>query len=77
MNDVCDAALKWCPLVRDITGDRVGNVESSAMDGRNPEWARCIGWRCMMWRYYENAIEDGHLDCDGYCGLAGKPIGAN
>lgn len=34
----------------------------------------CLGSQCMMWRYRQKG--DKSSDAEGYCGVAGKPMGA-
>lgn len=83
-----DEAIKhWCPFVR--LSDDDGNGTYNRRFDRDtpvPEHARCIGERCMAWRYITNdsSVEDRRrievysdvdLDSDtvGYCALAGVP----
>lgn len=49
----------------------VGDDPQEAMFNENPDGSRCIGSRCMAWRWAR-----GFNPTSGYCGLAGKPHGA-
>jgi hypothetical protein len=69
-----DAPIKWCPFVR--CGDSfdanppAANCTAGPDGSRVPDWAGCIGTRCMAWRHSPRI---GPLDQpEGYCGLAGK-----
>jgi hypothetical protein len=68
-----DAKEKWCPFVRLGFSDD-SSVNRSSKDGIEKS-SRCIGSRCMMWRFSLSpnlVVEDG--EDEGYCGLAGVPI---
>jgi hypothetical protein len=72
-----EAKKKWCPMVRDYSESGPScNSSSNISKGRNPEWSRCIGSECMMWRLFL-ANEDDNASLEGYCGLAGKPAGSS
>jgi hypothetical protein len=67
-----EAKTKWCPMFR-CAGDG-GNADADG--GRR---TKCIGTRCMMWRWQYDTVADGPDGVDyklvrttqGYCGLAG------
>ena len=75
-----EARDKWCPFSRVmlVTGTPNGMVAVSGnrmnappqdiaaqAEARNPKDARCIGSRCMAWRYADDSVMAGS------CGLAG------
>ena len=63
-----EAAERWCPMVRAAHWPApTAATNRSHQDEPNPVEARCIGSRCMMWRWHGNQARDG------YCGLAGRP----
>ena len=58
----------WCPMVRvSSAGEPASNA---AHNKEAPDYARCRGLKCMMWRWSEHV---SHMESDGYCGLAGVP----
>lgn len=56
----------WCPFARPWGDGTNRNPPSSAPS----VGTGCIGDRCMAWRWKDSRMELG------YCGLAGRPIGA-
>lgn len=44
------------------------------MQPRDAQPAFCLGAQCMMWRYRQKSAKS--QDDEGYCGVAGKPMGA-
>ena len=63
-----EAAEKWCPHYRGSDAS-VGEVRLA----QGNQEARCIGSRCMQWRW---SSPHGHIFGEGrsgYCGLAGEP----
>jgi hypothetical protein len=71
----------WWPIVRiPITAD-VGGAWATSYNDTHPRdegHARCIGSRCMMWRWagylpVPSATVPGQDEAHGYCGLAGLP----
>lgn len=79
-----DAKTKWCPLYRVATsgGDtstfEMDNRPVEHAEDAEQRWrptgefhpvARCVGSRCMAWRWVMPVVGDSR----GYCGLAGKP----
>lgn len=92
-----EAAEKWCPLGRVVSGRRVKSGELDMFPGSSPAnilavgeahadlipLGRCIGSRCMAWRWQVKFISeigaDGrHLTIGkeqgdaGYCGAFGR-----
>ena len=72
-----EASEKWCPFARTISrelpvaGNRVGAGRvTEALD--SPATCRCIGSRCMAWRFGLGDSADAPRL--GYCGLAGKHL---
>lgn len=70
-----EAAECWCPFARIAETNDEGRIAgvnrdtSKTLSGRDP---RCIGSRCMAWRW--NALASKReAEQVGYCGLAGKP----
>lgn len=59
------AAERWCPFARVATGS--GSAPAVNRWGAAAD-ARCIGNRCMAWRWTDPGFEAG------YCGLAGIPV---
>lgn len=51
-----DAGGKWCPMVRVVhaadTGAGQALTASNDIEPRTGNDARCIGARCMMWRWF-------------------------
>lgn len=62
-----EALTKWCPFTREgIT------ARERVVDGKpGPDASRCIGSRCMAWRWSEYATPTGDDPRRGFCGLAG------
>lgn len=52
------AKTKWCPMVRDI-GELHYPAGNAAIPYRNPDWARCIGPECALWR----RVYEKHGEC--------------
>lgn len=74
------AAVRWCPLTREVTpvgkgakDAAIGNryIDKNGSEYANPAGCLCIGSVCMFWRW-DDATH-------GHCGLAGpvtyQPIG--
>lgn len=52
-----------------------GPENCGAVTPDDPKKRMCVGNKCMAWRYAKADFEA--YDCeDGYCGLAGRPVGA-
>lgn len=67
-----EAAGKWCPLVRfkfSGTGDTPSCNREPGMGPGVTEGTRCIGSRCMAWRF--DQFDVGRV-ARGYCGAFGK-----
>jgi hypothetical protein len=75
-----EAAVRWCPLVREVTpvgkgakDAAIGNryIDKNGSEYANPAGCLCIGSVCMFWRW-DDATR-------GHCGIAGplvfQPIG--
>ena len=73
--DKDDAHKMWCPMQRVSNIDRRGSYNSVDSDDTilREDIAWCTGTSCMMWRFADDAVKQR----GGYCGLAGKPIGAD
>ena len=73
-----EARQKWCPFVRfnETGANRWTFVdEPDGEYAENPDFARCIGSKCMAWREY-GVVSPQYPNrsvTHGYCGLAGKP----
>jgi hypothetical protein len=72
-----EAATKWCPEVRTglIAGMAVNRHVADlpgGFDGVYDE-TRCIGPKCMAWRWNTEARFGVIAPDVGYCGKAGKP----
>ena len=64
-----EAKTKWCPLVRADNspwGDCFTAINCNDKN-RNPEWSRCIGPDCALWR--EECKQQGTGQSMGQCGL--------
>jgi hypothetical protein len=65
-----EAKEKWCPMVRMMDDSSFNHPVAynrcwlSGDTEDNPDEARCIGSRCMAWRWFI-------ANEKGYCGLAG------
>lgn len=63
------AKTKWCPMVREANGGGANTFD----DDRNPDYARCIGPECALWREEGKQQETGRST--GECGLiAPRPL---
>lgn len=60
-----EAKAKWCPMAHPEMGTLTG--VNRAWDGAPNMAAKCLGSRCMMWRW------TNEVTGRGYCGLAGVP----
>ena len=87
-----EASERWCPMVRVVIGPDTESWQENMFDNRGDvvtvNGLRCIGSRCMAWRWhYEPGlpvsavpgmsngpiVEGAPIQTDrGYCGLAGK-----
>lgn len=64
-----EAKTKWCPFVRhiaDIDDHTNSNRGTEVTDEYNkefgnPEYSRCIGSRCMAWRWEKKPIKKGEF----------------
>ena len=76
---------KWCPFTRSLhlDIDDNGGGTAAGVNRRgpedNPEFARCIGPRCMMFRgdafgYHHNNDRTEPEQHPEYCGLVGKHL---
>jgi hypothetical protein len=70
-----DAAMRWCPHVREVTpvgkskkDAAIGNryLDKDSVDYANPAGCRCIASHCAAWRWLD--------PFRGCCGLAGPVI---
>lgn len=86
-----EAKQKWCPMVRASISQGDGNASNRDCHRPNeaPEYAQCIGSKCMMWTQIKQLFDVTHNSFvekvehtgweyemrfnGGYCGLAGKP----
>lgn len=84
-----EAGTKWCQESRTVQTDgvsssaprnRVANTVTMETEADHLFGARCIGSRCMSWRWVDKAGTNeagepnyyaGHWK--GYCGKAGRP----
>lgn len=88
MHTESEAAERWCPFAR-VQGRNepaANRFMVRSADGRefdpNPVQSRCIGSRCMAWRWATGGPDMGFGDVEetpgllaarvGFCGLAGK-----
>jgi len=64
---VDEAKTKWCPMVRmsETVEDRNAS-NCTVCRSRNPQFARCIGPECAVWRLY---TYNGAAGGSGECGL--------
>ena len=69
-----EAAMRWCPHVREVTPAGKGRKDAAignryrdddGTEYANPAGCCCIGSVCMAWHWLDATR--------GYCGLAGKP----
>lgn len=82
-----EAAEKWCPMGRSISGEMVGSqlampkgavpanvmfVQSRSGEIERHNLADCIGSKCMAWRWKEPPGPRAPDDLRGYCGAFGK-----
>lgn len=73
------AGCKWCPFGRVYeaqSGDRgaSGAAATNRANGGtdvNPTDPRCIGSKCMAWRWGPTTADHRQV---GFCGLAGSPF---
>ena len=68
-----EAAKLWCPFVRykSVRGEGINRWAGDGDEQDNPDPARCIGSRCMAWRW---KLDEGKpvRDTLGRCGLVTK-----
>lgn len=69
-----EAKARWCPFANCSNhGDASSGNRSWDGVPDNPA-VRCIGSRCMAWRWSQGiGIEGDTHKPAGYCGMAGKP----
>lgn len=73
-----DVLDKWCPYSRRYHSSGSYNRSQNIQD--IPEGTRCVGSRCMAWRWVQDPlvtfVANGKptttISEYGYCGLAGK-----
>lgn len=80
-----EAAQKWCPLARVVSGKRDHFGDAEMFQGSRPanmiavgdshedlfSIGTCIGSRCMAWRQLHASYFSDHT-VRGYCGAFGK-----
>lgn len=75
-----EAAGRWCPFARcwesdhDDAGTYVAAATNRNDNGKAPTQARCIGSKCMAWRWDERTSK-ADAQALGFCGLVPIPPG--